>query len=205
MQTGHDMELDTGDGRRLTGIGTLGPAGTSSEGAGLHLWRRLSTGPEQDPRVLLYDTFEAACDGLLEGAVSHLLVANAYRNINHFYMDTRLTLAHAFVWDTPFYGVAKPRGGTVPPRPTVASHPAPIPLLQQLMPQPYTVGDVTEATSTSTAARAARERKVDLALTTAPAAAVHDLEFISGTRRIRMLWSAFVRSRTEAHTDADTH
>ncbi|WP_435211267.1 prephenate dehydratase domain-containing protein [Streptomyces sp. bgisy034] len=176
-------------------IGTLGPAGTSSEQAAVHL--RAVLDPDSDPTeatadVQLYDSYEEAGEALATGEVGRLVVANAYAGINAFYMNPALDLAGAFVFDTPHYGIARARGHRVPPRPRVATHPAPVALVAELLPRPYTAQELVLTTSTSTAARAARDLDTDLALTTEQAAALHELEFISRTRPIRMLWSVFV-------------
>ncbi|NUR05145.1 MAG: hypothetical protein HOY79_54190 [Streptomyces sp.] len=122
-------------------------------------------------------------------------MANAYKGINPFYMDPDVELAGVFVMDTPLYGIATRRGaGPVPDSPTIASHPSPEPIIAQLLPQRHTTFKVLHMDSTSTAARAVVEGTADLALTTVPAAHIHELEFISGTRPIRMVWSVFGRS-----------
>jgi hypothetical protein len=192
-------------GRELRAIGTLGPAGTSSEEAARHVWPLLGSGvpgaAAGAPVIRLYESYEAAAESLGAGVVSHLLVANAYAGVNAFYMDAGLDLLGAFIRDTPRYGLAKARGRQVPVDPTVATHPAPLPLIAQLLPEPYRATDIVLTTSTSAAARAAEDGSADLALTTAPAAAAHHLDFISPTRVIRMLWSVFVlrRGRSTTH------
>ncbi|WP_051766643.1 type 2 periplasmic-binding domain-containing protein [Saccharothrix syringae] len=170
-------------------VGTLGPAGTSSEQAARHVWHTFAG--VGAPDVRLFDTYEEAGDALRSGAVSHVVVASAYANVSDFYMDTRLALAGAFIRDTPMYGIARRRGAAVPPRPRIASHPAPLPLVAQLLPDRFTAHETVKVTSTSAAAIAVRDGEVDLALTTQPSAAAYDLEFISRTRTIRMLWSVF--------------
>ncbi len=175
-----------------TSIGTLGPAGTSSEQAANLLWRRRSAG---DSRITLHDGYEDAAESLLAGRVSHFVVANAYRNVNVFYMDTRLALDSVFIMDTPLYGLAKPHGtAELPESPTIATHPSPMPLIKQLLPAGYTPGEITVMPSTSAAAIAVKERVTDLALTTEVAAKAHGLAFISRTRPIRMVWSVFTRN-----------
>jgi hypothetical protein len=174
----------------LTAVATLGPAGTSSEQAAHHLWQHLAA--DGDPVIQLYDTYEQAGDAIRTGEASHLVVANAYANVSVFYMDTRLALSCAFIQDTPPYGIARRRGGSVPSNPRIASHPAPIPLVEQLLPAHFTGREIVRMTSTSASAAAVREGVVDLALTTQPATDRYDLEFISRTRTIRMLWSVFV-------------
>jgi prephenate dehydratase len=65
-------------------------------------------------------------------------------------------------------------------------------LVAELLPAAYAADNLVLTASTSAAALAARDLDTDVALTTEPAAALHQLEFISRTRTIRMLWSVFV-------------
>jgi prephenate dehydratase len=185
------IALETLDRVEATCVATLGPAGTSSEKAAAYLWPRLPQACAE-PRLALYDQYEDAADALRKGEASHFVVANAYNAVNEFYMDTRVALAAVFYMETPLYGIARDVGHLVPERPTVASHPAPVPLVGQLLPAPYEPGEISLVPSTSAAARAARERRVDLALTTEQAADNYGLEFISRTRTIQMVWSVFV-------------
>lgn len=176
-------------------IGTLGPAGTSSEVAARRYAVQMSgpDGPAVDVR--LFDTYERAGDALQSHEVSHVVVANAYKGINPFYMDPTMELAGVFVMDTPLYGIAMSRGaGPVPDAPTIASHPSPEPIIAQLLPPRHLTHKVIHHNSTSAAARAVVEGTADLALTTVPAAQLHGLQFISGTRPIRMVWSVFGRA-----------
>ncbi len=176
----------------LKEIGTLGPRGTSSETAATLLWDKLSELPSE-PQISLYETYEGAGEALLDRSISHFIVANAYRGVNEFYMDTRLALAGAFIMDTPLYGLAKPRGNDdLPLAPSIATHPAPEPLIAQLLPARFKPGKVLIMNSTSAAAMAASGGFSDLALTTAPSVENYGLEFISRTRPIRMVWSVFV-------------
>jgi prephenate dehydratase len=179
------------NGPAVTSVGTLGPTGTSSEQAALYLWAR---GGDTTPDIRLYDTYEQAGEALREDAVSHLVVANAYAGVHSFYMDPGLRLVGAFLFDTPHYGLAAAPGHTVPRRPVVATHPAPVALVGELLPEGYTVEEIRFANSTSAAADQARRRETDLALTTRPAAKLHELRFISRTRPTRMLWSVFTRA-----------
>lgn len=172
-------------------IGTLGPEGTSSEQAARLLRTRLSAGSP----IVLKATYEQALEDLTVGTVSHVVVANAYRDVHHFYMADDIALASTFVMDTPLYGIAR-RADTGPlsDPPSVVTHPSPRPLLRQLLPAAYRSAEVVTADSTSQAARAVAEHRYDLALTTEPAAARHGLRFISRLRPIRMVWSVFVRT-----------
>lgn len=170
-------------------IGTLGPAGTSSEQAALYLWA--SRDLDAVPEIELYDTYEQTGEALSERTVSHLVIANAYAGVHSFYTDPKLHLAGVFLFDTPPYGIAVASGHPVPERARIATHPAPVALVGELLPEGYTVAEILYATSTSAAAGQARRRETDLALTTQPAAKANALESISRTRPIRMLWSVF--------------
>ncbi|MFL6124152.1 hypothetical protein [Actinophytocola sp.] len=182
----------------LTVIGTLGPPGTSSEQAAGLWWRHLAGSSGSPPRVRLYDTYEAGGVALRAGEVSHVVVANAYKAINEFYMDTVLAVSGVFVMDTPLYGLARRRGmAAVVKEPTIATHPSPVPLIRQLLPEGYAARAVTTVNSTSAAAMAVRDGAFDLALTTQNAAESCELEFISRTRPIRMVWSVFVADPEE--------
>jgi len=172
-------------------IATLGPTGTSSEAAATALATALACRGHQSVRIDLHTSYEAAATQVLDGEADIVLVANAYAGVSEFYMNTGFQLAAAFVKDTPNYGLAalKPVDQEGPL--TVASHPAPIPLIDQLIPAGMSVGEVVCELSTSAAAMAVVAGRVDAALTTVPAATLHGLTFFSRTRPIRMLWSAF--------------
>ena len=171
-------------------VGTLGPEGTSSEQAAGLVRTRLPV----DSATTLFQTYEEAHDALLVGDASHVVVANAYKEVHRFYMDDTIELSDVFVMDTPLYGIAKlRRRHDLPPVLTIASHPSPQPLVAQLLPERYTVGEIVSVDSTSSAAKAVAEGRFDLGITTEPAAALHGLEFISRLRPIRMVWSVFVK------------
>jgi ABC-type amino acid transport substrate-binding protein len=172
-------------------IATLGPGGTSSESTAEALATTLACRGHATVHVDLFDTYEAAATRVLDGHADLVVVANAYAAVSEFYMNPRFELAAAFVKDTPNYGLAMPKPPDGQGSLTVASHPAPIPLIAQLMPEGLTVARVVHESSTSAAAQAAALGRVDAALTTRPAAALHGLEFFSRTRSIRMLWSVF--------------
>lgn len=180
--------------RRMS-IATLGPTGTSSEAAAAALHAYLNGTAAVWPNATqLHDSYESAGQAVLDGEADLLLVANAYADIARFYMNPALDLAAAFIRDTPQYGIAAVPGVELPSEVRVASHPAPVPLISQLMPKDLAVREVIQVLSTSTAAAMAKSREVDVALTTEPAALLNKLRFISRTRPIRMLWSVFAGS-----------
>lgn len=181
-------------------IATLGPSGTSSEAAARALADSLLGRGHERATVALHPSYEQAARSVLDDESQLLVVANAYAGANKFYMDGALALGAVFVKDTPNYGLAavKPVDKRAPLR--IASHPAPIPLIAELLPDGMTVDALVEESSTSAAAQAAVSGRVDAALTTGPAAAKHGLTFFSRTRPIRMLWSVFVAPRVLART-----
>ncbi|SHO58668.1 bacilysin biosynthesis protein BacA [Vibrio quintilis] len=169
---------------------TLGPSGTSSEFASQYFCRRMNQNYQQRRhRINLMPTYEEARD-----EVKHqhgvMVVANAYASINNFYMDPNLELLATFVFDTPLYGLAVKQD--LPDRELrIASHPAPIPLIEELIPEGVQVREIIRMTSTSAAAQAVVNNEVDMALTTEIAAGLHQLKFVSRIRPIHMLWSVF--------------
>lgn len=176
-------------------IATLGPPGTSSEASARHLLEWAV--PNLDipaANVQLHTTYEHAGEAVLTGSATHLLVANAYVQINNFYMEPKLAVAAAYLFNTPDYGLAKLEGAQIPSRIDVASHPSPIPLIEELLPEGFTVSTVVPMLSTSAAAAAVASNVIAVALTTDAAAQIYNLEFISRKRPIEMLWTAFTRA-----------
>jgi prephenate dehydratase len=183
-------------GRALTttdSIATLGPAGTSSEAAARHVWDRF--GPPEAAtdarRIVLLDTYEDCLGALRRHEQTMSVVANAYAGVSEFYMSPEVYLWGAFVHDTPPYGIASATPGVPSGAVRLVTHPAPAPLIRQLLPRAVDRLDVAFASSTSSAAREVRAGRADLALTTECAAALYGLHFVTPTRTIRMLWSVF--------------
>lgn len=171
-------------------IHTLGPSGTSSEYASkfFHSWMSKNY-TNSSHGIHLNDSYELARNNIKE-MKGILIVANAYPKINDFYMDTRLQLLATFLYDTPLYGIVS--NSALPQRPlSIATHPAPIPLIEELLPDGMLIEKIIEMPSTSAAAKAVLSGEADVALTTEIAAKLHKLKFISRTRPIHMLWSVF--------------
>jgi hypothetical protein len=171
-------------------VGTLGPGGTSGELAAELLWNYLC-GDVGGPSVKLYPTYELAEFALRAGEVTHLVVPSTHDGIHQLHADPALVLAGAFIMDSAPHGIARGRG-PVPCRPVVARHSSQSALLDQLLPDCYRPARVLDSRSTSAAAITVREGAADLALTTEPAARRHGLEFVSPTRKLRLLCSVFV-------------
>jgi prephenate dehydratase len=171
-------------------VHTLGPAGTSSEYASqfFHDWMSKNYA-KSSHKINLNDSYELARNKIKDER-GLLIVANAYPKINDFYMDTSLKLLATFLYDTPLYGLVTNKD--LPERPLyIASHPAPIPLIKELLPAGLRIEQIVEMPSTSAAAQAVISGEVDMALTTEIAARLYGLNFISRTRPIHMLWSVF--------------
>jgi prephenate decarboxylase len=183
-------------GRRGLAVGTLGPADTSSDHvarAYIRAARSLALAPT--PRLL--DCFDELCDALERGNVDLALVPHAYQGINKFYMRTTLRLLDVFVCPTPVYGLAT-RAGYSPGSgiTRVVTHPAPIPLLERLLPQVgvrFSNIELKTVNATAIAARLVRDGMSDIALTNARAVESYDLEFRAVHGPVRMGWSIFGR------------
>jgi prephenate dehydratase len=175
-------------------ISSLGPAGTSSEQACRVLQGHLLRRGHESARIDLCDQYEEAADRLVSGDCELAVVANAYSGIERFYMNPGLRLAAVFVKDTPHYGIAAVPGADIGQKAAVVTHPAPRDLVTELLPERFDLTEVVFASSTSAAAEAVAKGEAPLALTTALAAHLHGLEFVSRTRPIRMVWSVFTRA-----------
>lgn len=188
------LNLGVGNWSDMT-IHTLGPNGTSSEAAAgfFSEWFR-NQYRSSSVQLNLCDSYEYARSSMGGNAPEVLLVANAYSQINNFYMDPQLSLVATFVFDTPLYGLAS-KGPLMSRKLSITSHPAPYLLIDELLPQGLEIDSVILALSTSAAAAAVARGEVDVALTTEVAAKIHGLRFISNTRPIRMLWSVFSLTR----------
>lgn len=171
-------------------IHTLGQSGTSSEYVAHFFSDWVSVNYKSTHDIYLHDSYEQARNKVVDSS-GLLLVANAYSKVNNFYMDSRLKLISAFVYNTPLYGIAS--NGVLPDKPLViSSHPAPIPLIKELLPKDLVVAKIIEVSSTDTAAKAVALGNADIALTNEVASQMYKLNFISKTRPINMLWSVFI-------------
>jgi ABC-type amino acid transport substrate-binding protein len=183
-------------------IATLGPHGTSSEHATAQLAASGGLGVAGDRDVALYPSFEAAAKAVRAGRASALVVANAYSGANAFYMDPLLELVGVFIAPTPLYGLAVRRGEPFPRSARVATHPAPVPLLGQLLPATATIQDLILTESTTAAVDLLVAGRANLALTNATSLA-DVAEFASDTRPIRMAWSVFAAARPDRYSLLD--
>ncbi|MBA4538129.1 hypothetical protein H1Z61_13535 [Bacillus aquiflavi] len=177
-------------------IATLGPSGTSSEASAKYL---LSSLKSEHGTYLLFPSYEEAYESLVSGQANILLVANAYKGIDKFYMSKDIQFLFPYVFETPLYGVAKrPSEELASGRPLViATHHAPSSLLPWFLADFDMQYKIQFVDSTSKAAIKLQNREVDLCLTTANAAKKYHAEFISPTRTILMLWSVFGMNSTK--------
>ena len=176
-------------------LGTLGPKGTSSEEALNYVITQLQA-EEIDVSYLLFDTFTALREALLQEQVDLALVPHAYDKINEFYMEPDFDLGFIFMYPTPVYGLAKKKNAQLDLRGCkIVTHPAPLPLLSKLLPnyKDQKTIKVELANSTSAAAIQVKQGLADLAITNEKAVKGHDLEFISIYGKIPMSWSVFYK------------
>lgn len=175
-------------------IATLGPSGTSSEASAEYL---LSSLKAEHGKYLLFPSYEEAYESLVSGVSNVLLVANAYKGIDKFYMSKDIKFLFPFVFETPLYGVAKrPCEELDTGRPLIiATHHAPSSLLPWFLADFDMNYEVLLVNSTSEAAVKLQNGDVDLCLTTENAVKKYNIEFISPTRTILMLWSVFGRNQ----------
>jgi prephenate dehydratase len=172
-------------------IATLGPTGTSSEASAEYL---LSSLKAEHGKYSLFPSYEEAYESLVSGVSNVLLVANAYKGIDKFYMSNDIQFLFPFVFETPLYGVAKRREELDTGRPLIiATHHAPSSLLPWFLADFDMKYEMLLVNSTSEAALKLQKGDVDLCLTTANAVEKYNIEFISPTRPILMLWSVFGR------------
>lgn len=157
----------------------------------------------RDGRVALYRSYHDAADAVLSGEATCLVVANAFHEANVFYMEPRLRVGTVFHMLTPLYGLAAKDVDAVEDTFEVVSHPAPVPLISELIPDGYSFSRVHFAESTSAAAELVAAREHPVALTTEPAARTHGLRFFSRLRPIEMVWTAFVLDAGEGGDGAE--
>ncbi len=174
---------------------TLGPEGTSSERSAHYLGNLLiDLKSIISFEIHLCDTYEEASELILLDDFDGMVVANAYHKINEFYMNNKLKLSAAFLNMTPDYGVATNRG-CYKKKLNIATHPAPVQLITELLPSKYSIKTITLKKSTSSAAMSVVSGESDAALTTSVAAEKYNLDFITKVRPIEMLWSLFTLSQ----------
>ena len=150
-------------------VHTLGPEGTNCEAAARH-W--LARRGETDAVVVLHPTLEkAVVDVLAAPADSVLLACVVYPNLHEIvFKNLRdMQMSDCFVMPTHHMVFAGREGG---PQRTVASHPAPVNLLDDRSLEFTIVNSNSEAAITCAAGR------TDTCITTLPAARQHGLDVL---------------------------
>jgi hypothetical protein len=171
---------------------TLGPNGTSSR----HAAEKLAL--HHPAQIELFDTYEKAAQTVIDNPENAaLIVANAYAQINRFYISHDFCPVGAFFNDTPAYVVAS-TSAEVLDRPSlcVATHPAPSHLIHGSIDHPDI--RVVNADSTHLAAEQTILGQCDACLTTQVAAEIFGLETLSvALPAIPMLWTVFINKDYE--------
>ncbi|WP_168465564.1 LysR family transcriptional regulator [Aphanizomenon sp. UHCC 0183] len=185
-------------------LGTLGPSGTSSEAALKYLISQIEQEKIKEINVLvkLFDSFIDLQQALKNEQVDLALVPHAYERINEFYMQPKFDLGFIFVCPTPVYGLAKRKDQEFKVIGSkIVTHPAPLPLLSELLPLQYSPQEMTVelVNSTSVAAKQVHQGLADLAITNEKARQYYDLEFVSIYGTIPMSWSVFYKKPAVAY------
>ncbi len=185
-------------------IATLGPKGTSSESAAKYLASLIGRTFE----IKLFDSFEQACCHTEENTDSVLLVANAYRDVDYFYMNPCINLAGSFHYDPPYYYMCCRSTGEVRhklrlrKRITIATHRAPSSRLHDIIDflgkenwifDPSKI-EIIYTEATSEAAADVKNGKYDLCITNKSSIELYQLHIISPPLIIEMVWTLFVRT-----------
>lgn len=171
-------------------IATLGSTDTSSDNAAQSFTQALSC----ELHTSLHNTYEDAATAVINRQADYLIVANAYTAINRFYISGQLIAAGVFQMKTPPYGMAvRAQCSDYPAQIRLASHPAPLHLLDrrlQYIPHPT---NIFHTRSTSEAAHFVATGQADACITTETARQRNGLAFITKTITINILWTIFVR------------
>ncbi|MDI3405796.1 hypothetical protein [Streptomyces cavernicola] len=176
-----------------TSLGTLGPAGTSSDLAARFL------AAEHGLSVELFTTFDDVLDQLLGGHVEFALVPSAYQGITRFHWHRSLRLQAFFAQATPEYGVAAasdeaPARGDGPV--TVAAMWEVRRVYAEVVPQELRDREVTwvDAASTQHAAEIVAAGGAELAVTNAPGVRVQGLRWLARRPGAEIVWTLFGRA-----------
>jgi bacilysin biosynthesis protein BacA len=175
-------------------LGVLGPKNTSSEAIGKKRIANLADSDRNRIRLRLFESFDSMRSSLDAGQTHWGIVPAAWRGFNDFAFDPALKLEESFEEPTPEYGLARRKGDLDPlsrENATVATHPAPVPLLKLLLPICCPQPKVKIVSSTSVAAEELATGKVDAAITNAEALNAWDLEWIAKYGQIPMVWAVF--------------
>ncbi|MDD9173602.1 MULTISPECIES: hypothetical protein [Aliivibrio] len=193
------------DNSNITTVATLGPKSSSSEAAANYYANLL----KRPLKILLFDTFEKASDFVENNDNVVLLVANAYKKADYFYMNPRTLLSGSFFFSPPKYYLCcknlyelqqKINNNDII---TIDTHHAPISRLDDLIKTANpSVIDLSTAnlhiklsTSTSQSAIHVAKGTSDCCLVNSDSIKLHRLEKISAPLTIQMTWVLFIKNK----------
>ncbi|MGX4690670.1 hypothetical protein [Streptomyces sp. JNUCC 63] len=175
-----------------TTLGTLGPAGTSSELAARFL------AAEHGLRVELFASFDDVLDQLLRKRVEVALVPSAYQGLTRFHWHGELRLRAFFPQATPEYGIAAAPGGPPPGDGpvTVAAMWEVRRIYAEVAPRGLRDREVTwvDAASTQHAAAILAGGGAQLAVTNGPGVRAHGLRWVANRPGAEIVWTLFGRA-----------
>ncbi|MGW1866702.1 hypothetical protein ACWCPS_14205 [Streptomyces mauvecolor] len=179
-----------------TTLGTLGPAGTSSDLAARFL------AAEHGLRVELFATFDDVLDQLLCKRVELALVPSAYGGLTGFHWHRDLRLRAFFPQATPEYGIAAAPGVPLPPGEgpvSVAAMWEVRRIYAEVVPASLRGREVVwvEASSTQHAASILADGGAELAVTNAPGVRAHGLRWVATRPGAEIIWTLFGRAERE--------
>ncbi|MGW9400955.1 hypothetical protein [Streptomyces sp. NPDC055642] len=175
-------------------LGTLGPAGTSSDLTARYL------AAEHGLSVELFRTFDEVLDQLLSEKLDFALVPSAYAGLTRFHWHRDLRLRAFFPRATPEYGIATGAGGGIPPGGgplSVAAMWEVRRIYAEVAPPALRGREVhwVDASSTQHAAEIVAAGGARLAVTNAPGVRAHGLRWVATRPGAEILWTLFDRTR----------
>jgi hypothetical protein len=171
-------------------LGTLGPAGTSSDLVARYL------AAEHNLRVELHDTFDAVLDRLTRRELDFALVPSAYAGLTRFHWHRALRLRAFFPRATPVYGIATAADSRFPHGDgpvSVAAMWEVRRIYAEVVPPALHGRDVdwVDASSTQHAAQIVARGGAQLAVTNAPGVQAYGLRWMATRPGAEILWTLF--------------
>lgn len=195
------------DYRVIHKIATLGPSGTSSESAAQYMQTLL--GRKLD--IHLFDSFELASRYTEDRSDCALLVANAYRDADYFYMNPKTSLLGSFFFRTPDYFICcKDKEElknklNLKKRISIVTHKAPSSRIKDLIISARNNGfnfdlnniEIEYTDATSKGAEEVSRNAFDCCLTNKSAANKYLLDVVSLPLVIEMTWAVFIKTNNK--------
>lgn len=189
-------------------LGTLGPAGTSSDLTARFL------AAEHGLSVELFRTFDEVLDQLLSEKLDFALVPSAYAGLTRFHWHRDLRLRAFFPRATPEYGIATGGGHEVPPGDGIPPGDGPVSvaamwevrrIYAEVAPPALRDREVrwVDASSTQHAAEIVAGGGARLAVTNAPGVRAHGLRWVATRPGAEILWTLFDRNREQPGNHGD--